>query len=151
MSLREFCATVGDYRILPQRLAFPSALILIGLELALGIALWFPMARSLALVGSAGLLTLYATAIGVNLLRGRRHIDCGCSAPGLRQPLRTGLVWRNLALAAAAMAGSLPAASRALVWVDTISIIACVGVLAALYATFNRLLANKYQLMSLVD
>lgn len=146
MGFREFCVTVREYRVLPRSLAAPSAAIVTGLEIGLATALLTPMGRLAALGGSAGLLTLYAAAIAVNLLRGRRHIDCGCLGPGDRQPLSEWLVGRNLVLAAAALAGLLPVESRALVWVDTISIGATVCVLVVFYAMANGLFANAREL-----
>ena len=144
----EFCATFREYRVLPESLTAPLAALIVGLEIGLGVALLTPIGRSLALGGSAGLLLLYAAAIGLNLVRGRRHIDCGCMGPGYRQPLSEWLVARNLAVATAALAGLLPVESRALVWVDAISIGAAVCVLTAFYATANRLIANSRALKS---
>ena len=48
---------------------------------------------------AAGLLSAFAVAMGINLLRGRRHIDCGCFQGALKQPLRWTLVIRNALLA----------------------------------------------------
>jgi hypothetical protein len=147
--LSEFRVTAADYRVVPQALALPSAVIVIGLELGLGIALLAPSGRTPALVGSAALLLLYAVFIGVNLVRGRRHIDCGCSGPGLRQPLGAWLVYRNVALVATALMGALPVEARALHWIDVVSILAAVGALAALYPTLDRLISNARELASL--
>lgn len=144
---REFGATVSEYRVLPGVLTFPSATLVIGLELGLAIALLTPALRWLGLVGSCGLLMLYVAVIGVNLLRGRRDIDCGCSGPGTHQPLGGWLVWRNLGLIAGSLVGLLPAAARPLVWVDSISIAATVVVLGTLYAAVNGLAANARELM----
>ncbi|HEY5568720.1 MAG TPA: MauE/DoxX family redox-associated membrane protein [Gammaproteobacteria bacterium] len=144
-----FLGTLRAYRIVPRALLWPCALIIIGVEAGLGIALLAPIERALPLAAAAGLLTLYAAAIGVNLARGRRYIDCGCTGPGLRHPLGAWMVWRNLALAAAALAaGGLPVADRPLLWVDALSISATVGVLMAMYATLNRLIANGRELAS---
>jgi hypothetical protein len=44
-------------------------------------------------------LLLFALAMGVNLRRGRRHIDCGCFQSALRQTLSWTLVARNVVLA----------------------------------------------------
>lgn len=145
---REFCATVREYRVFPKWFAVPSATIVIGLEIALSVALLTSAGRSLGFGGSAGLLTLYAAAIGVNLMRGRRYIDCGCMGPGYRQPLSEWLLARNLALATAALVGMFPVESRALVWVDAVSVGATVGALAVLYAAVNRLIANARELKS---
>jgi hypothetical protein len=146
MRFRRFSATVREYHLLPDSLSAPSAAIVAALEIGLASALFTQIGRSAALGGSAGLLTLYAAAIGVNLLRGRRHIDCGCLGPGDRQPLSEWLVGRNLVLGAAALVGLLPAQPRALVWVDAISIGATVCVLAAFYAAANGLIFNAREL-----
>jgi hypothetical protein len=148
-SFPAFCATVREYRVLPRVLTLPTATVVIGLELGLGVTLLTLVGPSLALLGSSCLLMLYAAAIGVNLLRGRRDIDCGCMGPGLRQPLSGWLVGRNLALAGAALPAMLSVEPRTLLWVDAISIGATVGILAALYATLNRLVANARELRSI--
>jgi hypothetical protein len=60
---------------------------------------------------AAGLLSLFAVAMAINLARGRAQIDCGCFNSALRQHLRWSLVARNvcMVLLLAAVAGS-PAA-----------------------------------------
>jgi hypothetical protein len=45
------------------------------------------------------LLVLFATAMAINIRRGRAHIDCGCGQAFLKQSLRWSLVARNGALA----------------------------------------------------
>jgi hypothetical protein len=47
---------------------------------------------------ASALLALFAVAMGINLLRGRTHIDCGCFDSTLKQPLRWSLVLRNAVL-----------------------------------------------------
>ncbi len=90
---------IANYRILPVALARPAALALPPIELCLGAALLaFPDLSVRAT--AAALLLVFATAIGVNLLRGRREIDCGCFQSDLRQSLGWPLVARNLVLAA---------------------------------------------------
>ena len=144
-----FVESLRAYEILPRGLVRPCVPIIIGVEAGLGIALLGPIERALPLAAAAGLLTLYAAAIGVNLARGRRHIDCGCMGPGFKQPLGAWMVWRNLALATAALAaGWLPVDRRALHWVDAVSICATVGVLVVMYATLNRLIASAGELTS---
>jgi hypothetical protein len=137
-----FRAAVADYRLLPARLAAIAALALVVFEAALGLALLMGSLRVPALWGTAALLALYAVAIGANLLRGRRHVDCGCVGPALRQPLSGWLVSRNGVLIALALAGSGPAGVRALGWLDVITIAGTVGVAALAYASVNRLIAN---------
>jgi len=64
---------------------------------ALLLSAWFKPWPALA---ALLLLLLFATAIAINLKRGRDYIDCGCGQTFLKQTLRWTLVWRNGGLAA---------------------------------------------------
>jgi uncharacterized membrane protein YphA (DoxX/SURF4 family) len=96
-SWRTFEGVVANYRLLPGPLPRLVAWLLPPGELLLAIALAFGAPGS-ELAASA-LLTVFAAALGVNLLRGRAHIDCGCFDSTLKQPLRWSLVLRNVLLA----------------------------------------------------
>ena len=78
-----------------------------------------------ALVAAAALLAAYGAAIGVNLARGRRHIDCGCVGPAARRPIGGWLVARNGVLAAPSRSPGSRAGRRArpLVWVDALTVV----------------------------
>ena len=94
-------------------------------------------------VALGGVLLLgYAAAIGVNLLRGRVRIDCGCGGAAGRERLSWWLVGRNVVCAAAAFAASSPAGLRDLGWMDAFSTVAAVAVLSALYVATDQLIAN---------
>jgi hypothetical protein len=138
---RGFAAAVAGYRLLPAALATPAAAAFVAAELLLAAALWTPL-RTEAALGAAALLALYALAIAVNLVRGRRDIDCGCGGPLGRQALSEGLVLRNLAWAAAALACALPDAPRALAWLDLVTLAAAVAAGAALNQAAGALLAR---------
>jgi hypothetical protein len=138
--LRGFAAAVAGYRLLPGALAGPAAAGFVAAEIALAVGLW--AAPAPAALGVAALLALYAGAIGVNLARGRRDIDCGCGGPLGRQTLSPALVLRNLAVAGAALACTLPAAPRPLAWLDALTLAAALGAGTALYAAANLLLAK---------
>jgi Methylamine utilisation protein MauE len=99
-----FADTLAAYRILPIDLVEPVARILPALEAACALALLAPWTRSAGEFAAAGLLTVFALAMAVNLMRGRRDIDCGCGDPSRRQPLAWSLVTRNLTFAAALVA-----------------------------------------------
>ena len=144
-----FSAVVTDYRLVPARAAGVCAAAVTASELGLGIGLLFPAGRNPALAGSALVLALYAGAIAVNLLRGRRFIDCGCAGFAGLQPLGAWLVVRNLALALMALAATLPAQGRALVWFDAVVVAAAAGASAFLYAAINRLFAQAPDLARL--
>ena len=116
-----FRATFAEYRILPEAI---STLVPLA-ELAVAVLLLVPAASALGEIGAAALLLLYGAAVGVNLARGRRHIDCGCAGPYARRPIGGGIVVRNALLAASALAVS-----------------GAVLALAALYLATDRLMAH---------
>jgi hypothetical protein len=96
-----FVHTLAEYRILPSALSTPAAGFLLVSEIAVTVGLVLSQTRTLAAFMSATLLGLYGIAIGVNLLRGRTRIECGCGGAG------TGLSWlhvlRNAVLAGFAL------------------------------------------------
>jgi hypothetical protein len=90
---------IANYRLLPRLTVAPAAILLPPLEMILAILLlsaWFKPWPELAAIA---LLVLFATAIAINLKRGRTNIDCGCGQTFLKQTLRWTLVWRNAGLA----------------------------------------------------
>jgi len=139
--LAAFRAAVADYEIVPEVATRPVAGALVAAEIATGIALLATPTRSPALLASALLLVLYAAAIGANLLRGRRHIDCGCAGPARRQPVSAWLVARNGLVAAIALSVLWPIRARAFTWVDGVTLLAGVCAIAALYTASDHLLA----------
>lgn len=89
---------IANYRLLPSALVGPAALLLPPVELAIAIGLLLG-GQALAAAAAMVLLLIFAAAMGINVSRGRREIDCGCGRSQLRQPLSWLLVGRNLALA----------------------------------------------------
>jgi len=134
-----FRATVADYRLLPRPLAPLGAAALVVAELAVFAGL--VASRSWGLAGAAAMLALYAAAIGINLARGRRTLDCGCTGPALRRPISGWLVARNLLLAAVALAALAPVQARPPVWIDPLTVVAATAAFAACWAAGDRLLA----------
>ena len=93
-----FQGVVANYRLLPE-LAVPwFALVLPPAEIATAAALLF-VPSSWPGGCAAALLILFAVAMAINILRGRRHIDCGCFQSALKQTLSWILVARNVGLA----------------------------------------------------
>ncbi len=121
---RGFVQLVVAYRILPLPLARMYGLLLPWLEAALG--LWLLLGVAPRYAGAlAGLLVLsFAFAVATNLLRGRRHLSCGCF--GSHEALRPATLARefllllpalHLALLPAAPAADAAARlARALTW-----------------------------------
>ena len=137
-----FRSTLAEYRLLPDVLTPLAAALVVAVELAVAAALAVPPLRTPGLVSAAALLLGYAAAIGINLARGRRDLDCGCAGPAVRRPISGWLVARNVALAGVALAGLLPVRPRALVWVDATTVAGGTAVLAALYASLDRMIAH---------
>jgi methylamine utilization protein MauE len=138
-----FRYAVASYRLVPGNWTSAVANLLVGAEIAIAAALCVPAFGRVASLGAAGLLLTYGAAIGANLLRGIRDIDCGCTAASRNQPLRAGLVVRNLVLVGLALAGAMPAAARALTWLDAITAVAAVAAAALLYGAAEGLLAGS--------
>ena len=102
LDLRGFEAAVENYALLPTRLVRPVTRALPWVELISAGALIVGVAVApIALLASL-LLLAFATAISVNLLRGRR-IDCGCQGTIAPRTLSWPLVLRDVALAAMAI------------------------------------------------
>ena len=77
-ALERFRATLAEYQLLPTAIVAPASLIVPLVEGILGAA-WLLGIWSVSVAfASAALLGAYTGAIGINLLRGRVHIDCGC-------------------------------------------------------------------------
>jgi hypothetical protein len=110
------------------------------------------LARAAPRLGAAlgcGLLALYAGVIAVNLLRGRRDVDCGCAGPAARQPLSGWLLARNGALFGLGLAGIATPGARPLQWLDAFTVAVALAAAMLAYGALNRLLANAPKLESL--
>ncbi len=146
--VRAFRAALANYALLPTAAIGAATAVVMAAELALGAALLAGGGATLSgAAGAALLLSIYTAAIAVNLRRGRRHIDCGCTGATRRQQLSGYLVLRNLAIVAAAvalaaLAGTAPQQPRAMTWVDAATIGAGLITLALLYTAAETLVAN---------
>ena len=107
-----FQGVIANYRLLPEVLVAPVAYLLPPVEVLLGAALLPGLGSPWPDYVAATLLMLFALAMGMNIARGRRHIDCGCFQSALKQTLSWKLVIRNvvlsLLLGAAALSTGLP-------------------------------------------
>jgi hypothetical protein len=93
---------IANYRLLPAALVGPASALLPLAELAVAAGLLAGLMTGWTMVpalAAALLLLAFAGAMAINILRGRRHIDCGCGHAGLRQRLGWGRVARNIGLA----------------------------------------------------
>lgn len=145
-----FEAVVVNYRVLPRGAVTQAfALLLPLVEIAAALLLLWPAQRVLGAALAVALMAVFAAGIGLNLLRGRRDIDCGCGGASGRQLLSWWLVARNALLALLAVAGAAEGGARALSWLDGFTAAAATLALLALYVSFNQLGANAPRLQSL--
>lgn len=134
---RRFFGIVADYRLMPGAFVTPAAALLIAAELGLTVALLVPRTAAAAACFGALLLGLYAAAIAINLLRGRRSIDCGCGGPG--ETLHPGLIGRNVLLIGVCGLAAAASTDRNIGLLDGVTIASALGVLALLWQAVAEL------------
>jgi Methylamine utilisation protein MauE len=139
--LRRFAEVFAAYGVFPAALARRLAPGVPALELAVAVGLLFDELRALALWLGIALLLIYATAIAVNLARGRRDLDCGCAGPNDRRPIAAWMVWRNAVIAVLLSAVLLPWSERSFVLTDGVTIGFGTACCALVYLCLDRLLA----------
>ena len=134
-----FVAALANYRLVPNALTSVAATIVITAELATVLAL--ATGSLIGVAAAEALLAIYAAAMAVNIARGRRDIDCGCSGPGLRQSLSGWLVVRNVAIIAVTLPAFAGVTRRTLGIIDGFSIAAALAAFSLLYLSGNQLAA----------
>jgi len=74
--VRQFVGVLRDYRLVPQAIVKPATYMVL---LAEGVVVLLLIMRPIeGGMLAASLLAAYALGMGVNILRGRTYIDCGC-------------------------------------------------------------------------
>ena len=148
-NLRQFATTLGAYGLVPGLLVRPAALGLPLMEFMVALGLLVPPARFSAAMATAVLLGIYTLAIGINLARGRRSIDCGCGDPGQNQTLTGWLLLRNGVLFCFAMLAATQVVNRTTGWLDWLVALLAAAAMLLLYSACNQLLSNRDQLVNL--
>ncbi len=143
--LDSFGMAVERYRLLAPAAARAVALSLPPLEALAGLLLLHPDSRVAGAATGAAILLLVTGAVAINLLRGRRDIDCGCGAPGSAQRLSWVLVARNTGLLALCALAAAPAAPRELVWLDGLTTVFAALALWAVYGAVNELFSDPHR------
>jgi len=135
-----FLTTLKEYRIVPSASVRLIGGLIGGAEFAVTAGLLWPDTRPVSAFTGAALLLLYAGAIGVNLSRGRRDMDCGC---GLQPRTISGwMVVRNVFLAAALLLLLIPESHRGFRLMDLATIAGGLIVTSLLYASADLLLGR---------
>jgi len=135
-----FSAQLAEYRLLPASFVTVAATLLGIVEMAISVALILPATREAAGLAAASLLVGYAIAIGINLVRGRSYIDCGCGDSP--QMLSGWLLVRNALLACGALTMTLNASAASFSWADLAVAIPAFIVICGVYLTAEQILEN---------
>ena len=135
-----FKASFAAYKIVPDALV---GLVAGGLVIAESIALiGLLLLQPLGLLLGGGLLAIYAMAIGINVARGRRHIDCGCGDEPT--PVSLILIVRNAVLISLAItAYTLQPGLQGLSMWTAIVALSAVLVAFGIYLAMEQLIANR--------
>jgi uncharacterized membrane protein YphA (DoxX/SURF4 family) len=104
---RSFAATVASFNLLPRAWARSVALLLIGTEAVIAVPLLIGWHSQLAAATCALLLTIFIFAVGINLLRGRRDLECGCFGAKLAHKINLRHIGSQSALLAMALCVAL--------------------------------------------
>ena len=146
MDLARFRAVLDAYSMLPVALlpvVTPLVPVMESLLAATLLAACFlESLRPAAGLAAAALLITYALAIGVNLARGRKTLDCGCTPAGERRPIGGWMVARNAVLACLALASSSSGHGRDLGVIDAPLLMGGLIACSVLYATLDLLLGK---------
>ena len=145
----EFRAAVANYRIVPEIFETPAALLVPVAEMTGAVAIVIPGTHHAGAAILVLLLAVFTTAIVINLMRGRLHVDCGCFGPALRQPLSWWLPARNVILMALAASAAVSSTERAMTPLDGATIVFGAATIVVLYLAANYLLANLPRIRAL--
>ena len=146
-----FEAILRDYRLLPEFLVRPVALLMPVVELTLGLGWMSGVSTRVTALASAALLATYAFAMAINLMRGRVYIDCGCgfgTSAGEEPALSSSMVARNIILIGLALLPLVPATGRDLGITDFVVVLASVLTAILLYAGSGQLIKNRAAIMT---
>jgi hypothetical protein len=138
----DFRAALSAYRLVPTGALRTAHRLLVAMEVAISLALLVPGLAPGSALAAAGLLCLYSAAILVNLVRGRREIDCGCAGLARSRPISPALLSRNAALVAAALLCVLPSSGRAFFWLDAVVVVAGSATALLLFVALETAVGN---------
>lgn len=137
--IHEFQGFVADYEVLPESLVKPVTYAIVASEIGAVILMLIPSLRELGLMLTIALLAIYALSMGVNLVRGKTSIECGCG--GTPQLLSYTLIVRNVALIIFAVL-PLSGIEREFEFIETLLAMAAGVFLWVFYQFFEQTNAN---------
>jgi len=133
-----FVEIVRNYDLLPQSLTALVGRSLPIVEIIVSLGLLLALLEPWSELSAMCLFILFAGAISVNLLRGRKYIPCGCFGPAKDRELNWSLVIRNIMLAGlAAAAIFVPNITDSVVRLSPRQMIATVVIAATTLASWS--------------
>ncbi|MCI0555123.1 MAG: DoxX family membrane protein [Anaerolineae bacterium] len=99
---QQFITAIASYDLLPKTWHKSLAITIICVEVAVSILLFLGWQSRTAAMLCILILFGFSCAIGINLIRGRTNLECGCFGRKHTQKISFGLIVRNLILAVAA-------------------------------------------------
>lgn len=147
-----FEAAAAAYALVPAWLLRPFTVSFVAAEGLAALLLLVPGDRQLGAVCALGVLLVASAGMAINLLRGRRNIDCGCGAlSGPPSGLSGWLVLRNagLMLLAALVLAPGQDSGRSLGWVDGVTFLGATLALLGLYFILNQLIESHIRLQKI--
>jgi Methylamine utilisation protein MauE. len=138
-NMTEFKLVLSGYELLPFSLLDAASKLIMVLECLTALALLLPSTRLLGALLAASLMFLYGCAMAINLLHGRRLLDCGCHINSQKQPISWHLVIRNLMFAGTMLLLLLPESARVLNLLDWALILFGVVIGSLIYLIYNQL------------
>jgi len=139
----EFERVLGAYEILPSPLLRPTALLLPLLELGLAAGLLLRVGDTISAWLGAGLLVVFALAIGINLARGRSEIDCGCHWGTGDGGIARWMVARNVLVALLLVLSTIGVQAQPLGAAEIWTIVSASLVFLSLYHTLPLLMGSR--------
>lgn len=133
----DFQRALAAYQLLPASQLRTASYAVVLSEALIAVLIWF---SPIGAWSAAALFAGYAAAMGINLVRGRRDMDCGCGGAPIR--ISSHLLVRNGALVVLAVAGALSAPVAVGLTTAVIIVLAALSLLIT-YFTVNQLLANR--------
>jgi len=103
LDFRWFAGALAAYELAPKKLARTAAAGVVTVEGASGVLLVAAKLMPWPAYAAAGLFACFAVAIGINLVRGRFNVACGCSALWKNSKIGWHLLIRNLGLCGLAL------------------------------------------------
>jgi len=141
--LRRFDEIFAAYGLLPRVTRGRLSRLVPLLEAGVAAGLLFGISRVAAACVGVLLLLAYATAIAVNLGRGRRDLACGCGGPDDRRSIAPYMVWRNVGMGVLLLGVIAPWDLRELGLTDAVTVVFGTATLVLVHLCLDNLASNS--------